>query len=122
MRRAPGWVLPPRLTQRGLKPDPFPQWVGLLFGTPLKPRGYDNALAGTLAVVAFSATTSSAAIVCNEMGDCWHAKEKYDYKREFGVQVYHDEWKWADNDHEKCRWREHEGRGYWNPKGVWIGF
>ena len=34
----------------------------------------------------------------------------------------HDEWKWADNDHDKYRWREHEGRGYWNPKGVWIGF
>ena len=80
------------------------------------------ALAGTLAVFAFSATTASAAIVCNEIGDCWHAKEKYDYKPEFGVRVYPDEWKWADNDHDKYRWREHEGRGYWNPKGVWIGF
>ena len=85
-------------------------------------RKFGIALAGTLAVFAFSATTASAAIVCNEIGDCWHVKEKYDYKPEFGVRVYPDEWKWADTDHDKYRWREHEGRGYWNPKGVWIGF
>ena len=85
-------------------------------------RKFGIALAGTLAVFAFSATTASAAIVCNEIGDCWHVKEKYDYKPEFGVRVYPDEWKWADTDHDKYRWREHEGRGYWNSKGVWIGF
>ena len=50
-----------------------------------------------------------------------HVKEKYEYKPEFGVHIYGDDWKWADADHDKYRWREHEGRGYWN-KGVWIGF
>jgi hypothetical protein len=79
------------------------------------------AVVGILGVLAFSATSASAAIVCNEEGDCWHVKEKYEYKPEFGVHVYGDDWKWADADHDKYRWREHEGRGYWN-KGVWIGF
>ena len=37
-----------------------------------------------------------------------------------GVQFYADDWKWGPND--KYRWREHEGRGYWGPEGVWIEF
>jgi len=28
--------------------------------------------------------------------------------------------KWGPDD--KYRWREHEGRGYWSPKGAWIEF
>ena len=47
-----------------------------------------------------------------------HVKDKYDYKPEWGIQVYPDTWSWSGD---KYRWREHEGRGYWN-KGVWIGF
>ena len=39
--------------------------------------------------------------------------------REFGLHVYGDDWKWTDNH--RYRWREHDGRGYWN-KGVWIEF
>jgi hypothetical protein len=75
---------------------------------------------GIVGALAFTATSASAAIVCNEDGDCWHAKEKYDYKPEFGVHVYGDDWKWTDDN--KYRWREHEGRGYWGPNGVWIEF
>ena len=37
-----------------------------------------------------------------------------------GVRVYADDWKWGPND--EYRWREHEGRGYWGPKGAWIEF
>jgi hypothetical protein len=78
------------------------------------------AILGMVGALAFNVTGATAAIVCNENGDCWHAKEKYDYKPEFGVRVYGDDWKWSDND--KYRWREHEGRGYWGRKGVWIEF
>jgi hypothetical protein len=77
-----------------------------------------SAVLGIVAVLALTGT-ASAAVVCNAEGDCWHVKEKYDYRPEYGVTVYGDDWKW--NDDNKYRWREHEGRGYWN-KNVWIGF
>src|SRR4029079_2499253 len=77
-----------------------------------------SALVGAVGIIAFTATNAAAAIVCNGEGDCWHVKEKYDYRPDWGLQVYPDDWKWEGD---KYRWREHEGRGYWN-KGVWIGF
>ncbi|MBV9572053.1 MAG: hypothetical protein JO056_12505 [Alphaproteobacteria bacterium] len=72
--------------------------------------------AGALAV---TATTASAAIVCNGHGECWHVKRAYAYKPEFGVVVHPNNWRWAA--HEKYVWREHTGRGYWR-NGVWIRF
>ena len=73
--------------------------------------------------LAITAGNASAAIVCNDEGDCWHSKVKHEYKPEFGVRIYGDDWKWADNDSKRYRWREHdgEGRGYWR-KGIWLGF
>jgi hypothetical protein len=58
---------------------------------------------GVVGALAFAATSASAAIVCNDNGDCWHVKEKYDYKPEFGLHVYGDDWKWSDEN--KYRWR-----------------
>lgn len=72
-------------------------------------------------LLALSATTASAEIVCNEEGDCWHVRERHVYRPEFGVKVYPDDWRWRDADARRYRWREHEGRGYWH-RGVWIGF
>lgn len=66
---------------------------------------------------ALSATAASAEIVCNGEGECWHVREHVEYKPEFGIRVYPDNWKWRDGEHYK--WREHAGRGYWH-KGVWI--
>ena len=80
-----------------------------------------SALLGMAGLLALSVTSASAAIVCNGDGDCWHAKQKYDYRPEFGLHVYSDDWRWADADHDRYRWREHDGRGYWN-KGLWIEF
>ena len=78
-----------------------------------------SAAAGVVGVLAL-ATTASAAVVCNEDGDCWRVKEKYDYRPDWGLTVYDDDWKWTDNN--KYRWRDPgAGRGYWR-KGVWIGF
>ena len=76
--------------------------------------------ASTLAI---SATTASAHVVCNEEGDCWHVKTKHEYKPEFGVRIYADDWKWGDTESKKYRWREHDGdgRGYWR-KGIWLDF
>ena len=65
------------------------------------------------------ATNASAAIACNREGDCWHVKNRYNYHPEFGVVVHPDGWRWAV--HEKYRWREHPGRGYWR-NGIWIRF
>ena len=75
-------------------------------------------IAGALALLP---TAASAAIVCNDEGDCWRVKEKYDYRPEFRLHIYDDDWKWADSDKHKYRWRESKGRGYWR-QGVWIEF
>ena len=52
-------------------------------------------------------------------GDCWHARDHYDYAPRFGVVVHDDNWRWRDRDH--YRWREHDGRGYWR-NGIWLSF
>jgi len=76
------------------------------------------ALASSLTLMT---TGASAAIVCNDEGDCWRVKEKYEYKPEFRLHIYDDDWKWDRAHDHKYRWRESRGRGYWN-KGVWIEF
>ena len=74
----------------------------------------------TLGLFAFGATTASAAIVCNEEGDCWKTKRSYTYPPKAGVRVYADDWQWGPKD--KYRWRDaRPGPGYWS-KGVWIEF
>lgn len=77
----------------------------------------------SIVALGFTASAATAEIVCNDEGECWHVKSKHEYKPEFGVRVYNDDWKWADNDSKKYRWREHdgEGRGYWK-KGIWLDF
>jgi hypothetical protein len=78
-------------------------------------------LAAALGLTAFtfSVSTASAAIVCNDDGDCWHVKNKYTYPPSVQLHVYGDDWKWGADQH--YRWHEHGGRGYWKG-GVWIGF
>ena len=72
------------------------------------------------ATLILSATAASAAVVCNDEGDCWRVKERRDYKPELKLRVYDDDWKWKDG--EKYRWRDSggPGHGYWR-SGVWIG-
>jgi len=77
-------------------------------------------LAG-LGALALTATAASAEIACNKEGDCWHIKEHHAYKPEFGVVIHPDNWRWAEGDAHRFRWREHEGRGYWR-NGAWITF
>jgi hypothetical protein len=72
--------------------------------------------AGALALTAGSA---SAYVACNRAGDCWHTTDRYNYRPGFGVSVHDDNWRWRS--HERYRWREHAGRGYWR-SGVWVTF
>lgn len=69
-------------------------------------------------VLAFTATTASAEIVCNEDGDCWHVKERHKYSPELHLRIHPDNWRWKDAE-TRYRWREHEGRGYWRG-GIWV--
>lgn len=77
-----------------------------------------TALLGLSAAVMLSGP-ASAAIVCNAENECWHVRNHYNYKPEFGLVVHEDNWKWGPE--EKFTWREHAGRGYWR-NGVWIKF
>jgi hypothetical protein len=82
-----------------------------------------KALAKTIlacaAALAMGASTASAAIVCNDEGDCWRVKERRDYKPELKLHVYDDDWKWKEGA--KHRWRDPgHGHGYYRG-GVWIG-
>ncbi|HVZ04829.1 hypothetical protein [Hyphomicrobium sp.] len=71
------------------------------------------AAAGALAL---AATSASAAIVCNDDGDCWHVHGRPTFGPSVKVHIHPDNWKWHGGHH---RWREHAGRGYWH-KGVWV--
>jgi hypothetical protein len=61
-------------------------------------------------MLAFSAVSASAAIVCSGPV-CWHAHESYDYPPDARVVVHPDDWRWRSGEH--FVWKEHEGRGYW---------
>lgn len=60
-------------------------------------------------MLAIASVGASAAIVCK--GDvCWHAHERYAYPPFAGIVVHEDTWRAGP----RIRFREHEGRGYWN--------
>jgi hypothetical protein len=64
------------------------------------------------------AGSASAAVVCNDEGDCWRVKKRVEYRPELRLRVYEDDWKWKEG--ENYRWRDaHDDRGYWKG-GVWV--
>ena len=72
------------------------------------------AILGTLALTA----TASAAVVCNDEGDCWRSKERLTYPPETRLHIYGDDYAIGP----KYKMREaHEGQGYYRG-GVWVGF
>jgi hypothetical protein len=81
-------------------------------------QGALAALVGAGAMVAM-ATPASAYVACNRFGDCWHVRDRYTYHPSWGITVHDDHWRWRA--HERYRWREHHGRGYWRG-GVWVTF
>jgi hypothetical protein len=64
-----------------------------------------------------TAGATSAEIVCNDDGDCWHVRHHVDYPADVRVYVHPDNWRWRSDEH--YRWREHVGRGYWRDD-VWV--
>jgi hypothetical protein len=65
-----------------------------------------------------SAGTASAAVVCNEDGDCWRVEGKPTYGPELRLRIHPDDWRWSPG--EPYRWREPgAGRGYYRG-GVWV--
>ena len=71
------------------------------------------------AAVMLTATTASAAVVCNEEGDCWRVEgEPRYYEPSLKLRIMPDDWRWKEG--ERYRWREPgRGRGYWRGE-KWI--
>jgi hypothetical protein len=80
-------------------------------------KGVLATVLGAACALALLPSAASAEIVCNREGDCWHVRGAHHFRPEFGLTIHPDHWRWAG--HEKYRWREHEGRGYWR-EGRWI--
>jgi len=76
-----------------------------------------KAILAAAGALVLTAENASAAVVCNDDGDCWHVQGRPDYKPELRLHIHPNNWKWSQSDHYK--WREHAGRGYWRG-GVWI--
>ncbi len=68
-------------------------------------------------VLGLSSLNASAAIVCNNDGDCWHAQKEYVYPPAAHVVIHPDTWRWGSGQH--YVWKEHEGPGYWRG-GTWV--
>ena len=73
----------------------------------------------TLGLFAFGATTASAAVICNDEGDCWKTKETYSYPPKARVHIYDDDYV-VDTKKYKLR-KARPGRGYWSG-GAWVDF
>ncbi len=78
-------------------------------------------LIAAIGVLTMSTAIATAEVVCNEDGDCWRVKERAEYKPEFRLKVYPDNWKWEEREKDKYRWKESGSakRGYWR-QGVWL--
>lgn len=71
------------------------------------------------AALALGTGTASAAIVCNDEGDCWRVRGHAEYNPELRLRIHDDDWRWQES--EQYRWREPgPGYGYWRG-GVWVG-
>ena len=73
-----------------------------------------------LAVTALTLTAAgaSAAVVCNEEGDCWRVRGAPRYEPSLRLRILPDSWRWREGEH--YRWREPgHGHGYWRG-GSWI--
>jgi hypothetical protein len=81
-----------------------------------------NAIRKTLLIgagaLALTATAASAAVVCNDEGDCWRVRGRPAYGPDLRLNIHPDDWRWSR--HDRYRWREPgRGHGYWRG-GDWI--
>jgi len=62
----------------------------------------------------------SAAVVCNEDGDCWRVSGEPRYEPTLKLRIQKDDWKWQDSEKDRYRWRDSgRGNGYYRG-GTWI--
>ena len=81
-------------------------------------KTFTKVLIGAGVGLALTAGTASAAVVCNEEGDCWRVSGEPRYEPSLKLRIHKDDWKWKEG--ERYRWREPgRGSGYWR-NGVWI--
>jgi hypothetical protein len=72
-----------------------------------------------LGIVAASAQSASAYIVCNRFHECWHSRTRYAYPARLGITFYADTWRAPGVG---WRWvRDRDDRGYYY-HGVWRRF
>jgi hypothetical protein len=71
-----------------------------------------------LGALTIGSATASAAVVCNDEGDCWRVSGEPRYEPSLKLRIMPDAWKWKEG--EKYRWREsRHGHGYYR-NGAWI--
>ena len=69
------------------------------------------------AALAMTAGTASAAVACNDDGDCWRVRGRPAYDPGVQLRIYEDNWKGERGF--KFRWRAPgRGHGYYR-KGTW---
>ena len=65
-----------------------------------------------------SLAAASAAVVCNNEGDCWRVRGEPRYEPSLRLRIMPDDWRWKEGEH--YRWREPgRGHGYWRG-GTWV--
>ena len=65
-----------------------------------------------------TASAASAAVVCNDEGDCWRVSGAPRYEPSLRLRIMPDNWRWREG--ERYRWREPgPGHGYWRG-GTWV--
>jgi hypothetical protein len=81
-------------------------------------KSFNKALLIGASMLALTAGTASAAVVCNQEGDCWRVSGEPKYESGLNLRIQKDDWKWKEG--EKYRWRDSgKGHGHYR-NGVWI--
>src|ERR1700761_8206882 len=72
------------------------------------------AAAVATSMLALTATSASAAVVCNAAGECWHTDRHYHYAPEVGAVYHPDHWYFHQKWDQNHQFRDyHEGRGFY---------
>jgi hypothetical protein len=83
-------------------------------------KTFTKAILGAGAALALTAGAVSAAVVCNEEGDCWRVTGQPTYEPTLKLRIQKDDWKWQESEKDKYRWRDSgRGNGYYR-SGVWV--
>jgi len=55
-----------------------------------------KALLGAAGALALTVGTASAAVVCNQEGDCWRVSGEPRYEPSLKLRIMKDDWKWQE--------------------------